>query len=71
MNEIKWNEEWGNEKKDEVFFLKSMAIFGSALPQTMNDHQPLSATSRWHIEALKRTRHEFLYTETVKETLFD
>ena len=23
MNEIKWNEEWGNEKKDEVFFSKS------------------------------------------------
>ena len=23
MNEIKWNEEWGNEKRDEVFFSKS------------------------------------------------
>ena len=79
MNEIKWNEEWGNEKKDEAFsqnhgyFWLSIASSWCQrpLPQTMNDDQPLSATSRWHIEALKRTRHEFLYTETVKETFFD
>lgn len=62
MNEIKWNEEWGNEKKDEVFFSKSWLFLAQhslkLMPKAFaSNHERRSASQRhkqmthWSIEA--------------------